>query len=502
MNTSRSESRPNILWIGLDQFRSDSLGAHGNKICPTPHMDRLVDRGVDFTRAYTPCSLCSPARASMMTGLYAFRHGMGTNCDMYHSLASEFPDPKQFLDRGFREAGYQTHWQGKWHIGTDTGPGDYGWEGLSLPGYGNVRSSREFQSYLKQNNLSYDPIPEQWLNPDRQTLVAGRWGGPQESTPSHFLANNCIDTMDRAKSDNQPFFVNCQFWGPHGPFMPSDDFYGMHSPEDIDPWPSWNQDLGSKPRRLARERDDFYRDRPRTWKEQSTLVARYYDMCAMIDFEIGRMMSWLDQSGLRENTIVVLSADHGDMNGSHGGLHDKGFLYDDVLKIPLVISWPSRFSHGSREDLASNMDIMPTLMDLCDIPIPENLDGRSLLPALTDRTDRVPRQEFLTEFHGLRFLYSQRALITDDGWKYIFTPGDDDEIYNLESDPEELVDLSRAAKSDTPISELQDRLEAAVHSHRDPLRDCVSKFFGHWYTGSGQLDATKFFDDESSSGSL
>ncbi len=499
MDTRSANTKPNILWIGLDQMRWDSLGTHGNSLCQTHNMDRLAAEGIDFTRAYTPCSLCSPARASMLTGKYAFRHGMGTNCDMYHSLSSEISDPSEFLDRGFRDAGYRTFWFGKWHVATETGPSDYGWEGSSLPGYGNIRASEEFNDYLAARGLSNTPVPEVWLNPDRQTLVAGRWGGPQESTPSHFLADSAIDAMEKAESSNEPFFVNCQFWGPHGPFMPSDEFYGQHNPADIPPWPHWNQDLSKAPRRLARERDDFYRARPRSWDEQSVLVARYYDMCSMIDFEIGRMLDRLEDGGLRDNTIVVLSADHGDMNGSRGGLQDKGFLYEDVMKIPLIFSVPGIPEFGVREALASNMDIMPSLMDLCDIPIPEGLDGRTLVPILRDEDGAETREDFLGEFHGLRFLYSQRSLVTGDGWKYIFTPGDDDELYNLESDPWEQENLLLSDSSSELVEGIRDRVEAAMHNHDDPLKDCFSKFRGHWYTGSGQVDASKFFDDSKTS---
>ena len=494
MNTRLLKDQQNILWIGLDQIRWDSPGFHGNEICRTPNMDRLAEEGIDFTRAYTPCSLCSPARASMLTGKYAFRHGMGTNCDMYHSLAAEIPDPTDFLAGRFRDAGYRLFWFGKWHVGTETGPGDYGWEGLSLPGYGNVRESGGFRTYLEADNLAYHPVPEVWMNPDEQTLAAGRWGGPQESTPAHFLANSAMEVMDKAHSAEEPFFVNCQFWGPHGPFMPSDDFYGRHDPLEIPPWPHWDLDLSESPRRLARERDDFYRERPGSWDEQRVLVARYYDMCSMIDFEIGRMLDWLDEQELSESTIVVLSADHGDMNGSRGGLQDKGFLYEDVMKIPLVFSVPGISDTGVRDELASNMDIMPTLMDLCGIPIPDGLDGINLGPALRGDGDTIRRDSFLAEFHGLRFLYSQRAIITDDGWKYIFTPGDDDELFDLNTDPWELRNLLKSGDAADKTKEMLDRLESAVHEHRDPLRDCVSKFRGHWYTGSGQVDASKFFD--------
>lgn len=489
------KSRPNVLWIGADQLRFDTLSHNGNSHCRTPNIDRLAREGVRFERAYTPCTLCSPARASMFTGQYAFRHGMGTNCDMYHSLAAELPRPEELLHSSFQDAGYRCAYTGKWHVGTNMGPGDYGFEGMNLPGYGNIREDEGFRSYLEERGLAYEPHPEIFLNPDGQTLVAGRWGGPQESTPGHYLVEKSKELMSRYRDEGTPFFLTCQFWGPHGPHMPSDEFYGMHDPESIEPWPSFGDDLSEKPRRIRRERDDFYKDHPSDWKKAAEITARYYDCSAMLDYELGRMMDWLEESGLAEDTVVVFSTDHGDMTGSHGGLMDKGLLYEEAQHIPLVFYGKGRFKAGAREDLAMNMDIMPTLMELCGIHVPEGLDGISLAPALEDLEGRSRREELLLEFHGLRFLYSQRALVSDDGWKLIFTPGDYDELYDLNSDPGEMRNLLRSGESAEKLDEMRRRLMRVTAETGDPLRDCVSKFFGNWRSGSGQVDATTFFEE-------
>ena len=122
------KQKPNILWIGVDQFRYDTVGANGNAICKTPNMDRIAAAGVNFSNAYSPCSLCSPARASMLTGLYAFKHGMGTNCDMYIPLSTELNNPDMLLHKRLQESGYHLGWVGKSHIGTEKGPVDYGFE--------------------------------------------------------------------------------------------------------------------------------------------------------------------------------------------------------------------------------------------------------------------------------------------------------------------------------------------------------------------------------------
>ena len=117
--------QPNILWIGVDQMRADALL---NPFVQTPNLDRLRARSVLFHHAYSPSSLCTPSRGSMFTGRFAFNHGMGTNCDMYHALARELPQPQQLLHTGLQGLGYRTGFTGKWHVGTDLGPADYGFE--------------------------------------------------------------------------------------------------------------------------------------------------------------------------------------------------------------------------------------------------------------------------------------------------------------------------------------------------------------------------------------
>jgi arylsulfatase A-like enzyme len=487
---------PNILWIGLDQIRFDTPGVNGSTICKTPHIDRLAGEGVNFTRAYTTCSLCSPARASMFTGQYAFRHGMGTNCDMYHSLSAELAHPEDLLHTSFQRAGYSVGYAGKWHVGTNLGPADFGYEGMSLPGYGNIVNQEIFKGYLQENDLHYTIDSKTYANPDKQTLLGGRWNGPVESTPTHYVANYSMDLMDQYVERDQPFFMNCQFWGPHGPHLPCDGFYGMHDRESILPWSNWDDDLTGKPGRIERESNDFYRNHPRTWDECRELVGLYYDTAAMVDYQIGRLLDYLKDRGLTDNTIVILSTDHGDMTGSHGGQLDKGMLYQEAQHIPMILSWPGKIDTGENDTLAMNMDIVPTLMDFADIPIPDGLDGISLKAAVTDKENYSGRKEIYLEFHGLRFLYSQRAIVTDDNWKYIFTPGDKDELYDLNSDSAEMYNLIDTSEWIGKKQELQERIRITSARFNDPLRDCISKFFGIWNTNSGQLDATKFYQEE------
>lgn len=478
----------NVLLIGVDQMRSDVAGPAKAVPAVTPTLDRLYSQAASFTRAYSSCPLCSPARASMFTGDYAFRHGMGTNCDMYHSLATELPDPSRLLHRVFQDAGYRTGFVGKWHVGTTKGPASFGFEGMDLAGYGNVAMSPEFLSYLDENGLSYSVEPTVFLNPDRQTMLAGNWNGPAASTPSYYLTQRTIDLLSDYAEADAPFFATVQYWDPHQPHLVADEFRGITDRQSISAWPNFADDLAGKPRRVARERDDFYRLHPRTEAELVEYIGHYCDHMAMLDAQIGRLLSWLDQSGLAESTLVVFTSDHGDMTGGHGGLIDKGLLYEEAIKIPLLFHHRD-IAPGQRDQLATNMDILPTVLDLLDLEAPPR-HGQSLAPHVLDRKT-AGRDQLLVEYHGLRFLYSQRALLFHDGWKFIFTPGDDDELYDLNSDPDEMNNLAGDATAADVLARCRDSMIAETARLDDPLRDCVAKFNGRWNTGSGQFDATK-----------
>jgi arylsulfatase A-like enzyme len=486
----KSNKNFNILWIGVDQMRADSLSNH---VCQTPFLDRLVEESANFRRAYSPSSLCSPARASMYTGLFAFNHGMGTNCDMYHSLARELPDPEQLLHKRLLKLGYRCGFAGKWHVGTELSPGDYGYEGMNIPGYGDLRRYAAYLNYLEENDLSYGPVKNpNYSNYNQQTLNSGEWNGPLESTPTYFLANFAIDLLaDFAaawKKEKKPFFLNCQFWAPHGPYLPSPEFLGRHDRSMIPPWGNFPDNYEGKPRSLNRFVNSFFRNLPSTWEGWQEQIGLGYDFTTMLDAQIGRLLQKLDELGLSESTAVVFTSDHGDMMGSHG-LQDKGFMYEEAHRIPLLIRLPGQKNGFSCEELVYNMDIMPTLFDLIGEELESHLDSQSLLPYLKGQEHPV-REAIYLEFHGIRYLQTQRGLVTKDGMKYIFNPGDDDELYDLNEDPSEMHNLIAGDLEHPRLGELQNLLIQMARTHNDPIQDCIAKWFGQWQNYSGQPDVS------------
>lgn len=482
-------ARPNVLWIGFDQLRPDALGCYGNRICQTPNLDRLAWQGVRFANAYTTCCLCSPARASMLTGRFAFKHGMGTNCDLYHSLARELPDPTMLLHPRLAALGYRLAHVGKWHVGAQRGADAYGFEGFGPPGYGAIEKQPEFLKFLRERGLSFGAVKNPIFgNPGQKTLLGGEWNGPVETTPAFFVAQRTIELLERYAREDRPFFINCQFWGPHPPYLPSPEFLRRHDREAIRPWTNWNDTLTGKPASVARFRAAFYRQLPRDWAGWRELVGLYYDYIALHDAQVGRILARLDQLGLATNTIVVVTADHGDMTGSHG-LFDKGFMYQEAFRVPLIVRWPARCNQPAvREELVYNMDVFPTLLDAVG-KADASLDGRSFLAALEGRPLSSSRDAIYLEFHGIRYLYSQRAIVTRDGFKYIFNAGDYDEVYDLNRDPGELHNVVDAPEYAGTVARLRERLKRAAAEARDPIQDNIAKMFGDWENLSGQFEA-------------
>ena len=435
----------------------------------------------------------------MLTGRFAFKHGMGTNCDMYHALARDLPRPEQLLHTRLHEMGYRTGFTGKWHVGTELGPADYGFEGMNLPGYGDLRQDAGYQEYLKENDLSYGPIRNPcFANRNRQTLQAGEWNGPLESTTTHYLTHFTLDQLDdfartRRETDT-PFFLTCQYWAPHGPYLPAPEYVGRHDRAAIPQPANWPDDYSGKPRRFHRLVNSFFATLPDTWEAWQQIVGLAYDYTSMVDEQIGQLLERLEALGLADSTLVIFTSDHGDMQGNHG-LHDKGYMYQEAHRVPLMARLPGQLVSRERDQLIYNMDIFPTILDLLGQNVDNELDGQSFLSYLSEDGGQLPgRDELYLEFHGIRYLRTERGLITRDGLKYIFNPADDDELYNLNVDPYEMNNLLAGGASHPRTDALQEQLIGVARRYNDPVQDCIAKWFGQWGSSSGQIDVSSMYE--------
>jgi arylsulfatase A-like enzyme len=314
---------------------------------------------------------------------------------------------------------------------------------MDVPGYGVIREHPDYKAYLAGNGWDMprvEPVGAGWAH--RLTL-AGRMTGPVEASVPYYLAERSIEFLRDQRDNPGPFFLAVNFWGPHAPYLPSEPFASMYDPRDIPPWPNFEDSFEGKPPIWRRYRDSFIGEgKPkRTWEECAQWGALYFGFATQIDEQIGRILAALDELNLTENTSVLFSCDHGDLTGAHGGMHDKGgMLCQELYHIPLM----GRTPKGARGECCSlpvsNMDLSKTILDLAGTEVPPHMDGRSLVPLLHGETPDDWPDYTAGEFFGNHYAYEARFLV-HGGFKYIFHPGADDELYNIEEDPWELTNL-------------------------------------------------------------
>jgi len=432
----------NVLLVLTDQHRYDIVGANGSPICRSPSLDALAQSGVNFSNAYSMCGLCSPARASIYTGVLPHRHGIVRNVMERSANPMSIPEDIPTLAERLRAVGCRSHFIGKWHAGARL-PTQAGFTGIDVPGYGVAREHPDYLRYLRERGLDIpraEPVGVGWAH---CLALAARMTGPVEASVPCYLAERAIEFLRGQGSDRDPFFLALNFWGPHAPYLPCEPYASMYDPESIPPWPNFDDPLEDKPPIYRRYRDAFIGEGnpPRPWEECARWAALYFGFATQIDAQIGRVLSALEENGLADNTAVLFSCDHGDLTGAHGGMHDKGgILCQEVYHIPLMGRAPGG-AQGRACDLpATNMDLSRTILECAGCDAPDDLDGRSLLPIL--RGDSVPDwpDYAAAEFFGHHYAYEAR-MIVHNGFKYIFHPSAFDELYDLRDDPWETRNL-------------------------------------------------------------
>lgn len=472
---------PNILLIMTDQHRLSALGAYGDTPCKTPNLDALAKEGILFENAYTSCPVCSPARGTVMTGKYPHAHGITTNIHEMGCGVGELPDGPDLLSRRLQTAGYHLGYSGKWHLGTNKNltrfgepntpslPKDVGFEGQNFPGHGGGGFNYpEYRQYLRDNGFSHSVLP--WDEGTKTVWPAGKLKGPEESTVPYFLTENTLGMIDDFSSRGDPFFIWHNFWGPHGPFHVPGEFVEMYRNVDIPQWPNYEwparEISGPHHSKIHPEQESL------SWSDWEMAIRYYYAFATLIDKQIGRMMEHLEKSGLKERTMVVFTADHGQTLGSHGGLTDKGWHhFEETHRIPFIVRMPGGAHAGKTvEHLISLTDLYPTALDYAGAETPPDVHGRSLRPLIEGGSETPWRDHVATEFNGLaNSLISQRALRSGN-WKYGFNNTGDDELYDLSADPWEMNNLAGDPKWSDQLRAMIALMLRWMEDTDDPLR--------------------------------
>ncbi len=405
LNCTRSK-RPNVILIFPDQMRASAMGCSGNHDVLTPNLDRMAADGA-LLQTFSNTPVCGPARACILTGQYAHQHGIVTN-DL--RLRPE----KITLAEVFGENGYRTGFIGKWHL--DGGPKQPGYVPPERrQGFGfwaaNECSHKHFDSqYFKGDSPSPVPIKqfetEIWFD-EAQKFITGQAG--------------------------VPFFLTIAVGPPHNPYKAPDKYEQLYSPENLTMRPNW-ESVGAGTRKA---------------------VAGYYAMVTAIDDRIGRLLHHLDALDLSDDTIVLFTSDHGDMLGSHGRIY-KRQPWEESIKVPGILRWPGKIKPQQPAGLFTTVDMAPTLLDLCGIPVPDTMTGRSLKPMLLGES-AGPDTAFFQIFGpcnwqdvpaGWRAIRTQRYL-------YARFAGKPWVLYDLRNDPYQTTNLV----SDPQFKKLGDDLD-------------------------------------------
>lgn len=377
-----TESRPNILWYCTDQQRFDTIGALGNPYVRTPAVDSLVREGAAFTHVYCQSPICTPSRSSFMTGLYPSRVHNTRNGN------ESFPAWPPLITRLIADAGYECGLIGKFHL-------------QSAGGRIEPRLDDGF-SFWKHSHAPRDDWPNghdyaDWVRArggDLNALRASPGRVPPDLHQTTWASECAIDFITSARPKDRPWLLNINVYAPHPPFIPSRAYAERFDPAQM-PGPHFRESDIAQQQKLRPA--DFQNDTESPERlDGKTAQARYYAMIAQIDDQFARILSALEQSGQVENTVVIFTSDHGETLGDHGLMYKGCRFYEGLVRVPLIFRWPGRFTAGLRSGaLVELLDLTATIVELCGVEQPEYMQGRSLVPILSETASPAHHREFV-----------------------------------------------------------------------------------------------------------
>ena len=468
-----ADNRPNILFIFTDDHAYQAISAYGSNRNQTPNLDRLAKEGMLFTNCCVTNSICGPSRAVIQTGKYGHLIGFTTNFDKLDTSQQTFPKLLQ-------KSGYQTAVIGKWHLGNEANANSAGYDYTEVlidqgPYYNPpmIRNGEKIQHTGKTTHIITD-LSLQWLN-----------------------------QRDKSK----PFMLMTQHKAPHREWDPYPEYYKQYKDVEF-PYPETFDTDYSGRGRASLEQDmtisetltlrDLKLHHPgpflkalteeqrtawhnmfdsrhmeyeavkgdpvalKKWKYQC-YMKDYLSCIAAVDDNIGRMLKYLDDNDLTKNTIVIYSSDQGFFMGEHGWF-DKRWMYNESFKTPLIVRWPGHTKPGSvNKDIVSNLDFAETFLDVAGAPIPDDMQGRSLVPVLQGKTPADWRKSFYYHYYDFPTVHmvKKHEGVYDGRFKLIrfYDDIDEWELYDLEKDPHELTNVYSKPESAQEVARLTTELE-------------------------------------------
>ena len=433
-----TDRRPNIIFIMADQHSRAVSGCYGHGIVQTPNIDRLAATGIRYDNAFCASPLCGPSRVSWITGTHPHTHGAVTHNNSRHRSGMVY---RKTIEPGIhslvtdvRNAGYETHGTGFIHADHHVDGADpFAVLGFTSYGCDARRYGEEVGDEIQQRYNRANIISEMWEHSYRN--VEGEpFPYPESRMWDTMITDDCLGFLDNGDRE-KPFFAYVGFRAPHPPWCAPERFHSMYDPSRIGDIPDYKVHFTDKPRRVI-ERVNYYE----LWNLPEEMVRRsiaaYYGFVSYLDHCIGRIIDRIEERGLRENTLIVYTSDHGEMLYKNG-ICEKHTFFEDAVRIPLILSRPGSLPEGAVSDaMVGNIDLMPTALRHLGIPVPAFVEGKDLAP--TFGGGEVQEYVFSEYYHSL----DPCRMVRGKRFKYIHTEEDICELYDIVNDPLESINLA------------------------------------------------------------
>lgn len=444
--------RPNVVLVLCDDIRWDALSCAGHPFLKTPHIDQLAAEGLYFENMFCTTSLCSPSRASILSGLYAHQHGVTDNFTDYPEDLASFP-------RRLQQSGYATAYIGKWHMGEQSDE--------PRPGFDHFVTHRGQGKYF-----------------DTEFNVNGQGRKVFPGYYTTVVTDMAIDWMTSQKPDQQPFLLMLGQKAPHSFYIPEPKY--EHAFDDVEVnYPHSAFHLDTKPEWIKQRlntwhgiygplfdyRKEFPDDTAAGVIDFSDMVRAYWGTILSVDDSVGRLVATLKAMGQLDNTVFVFMGDNGLLEGEHG-MVDKRTAHEPSIRVPMVIRYPELTPNGPQrvEAQVLTVDVAPTILDVCEAPPLEKIHGRSVRPLVTGESDEWRKGWLYYYNYEKQFPYTPnvRALRTDR-WKYIRYPHGDGspdrhmaELYDINNDPGERNNLAEDSQHRDRIVQLRSQMDVLM----------------------------------------
>ncbi|HIG31308.1 MAG TPA: DUF4976 domain-containing protein [Verrucomicrobiales bacterium] len=427
----------NVVFILSDDHRYDAMSFMGHPFALTPHMDAMAQNGVHLKNAFVTTSLCSPSRASILTGLYTFRHRVIDN-------QRPVPEGTLFFPQYLQKAGYNTGFIGKWHMGHASDE--------PRPGF-------DYWVSFKGQGQYYPPNPRYTINVNGERVK-------QDGYITTLLTRHAVEFLEQQTDREKPFFLYLSHKAVHGPFTPEPKYKGSLAER---PFTLPNSgdflagNLENRPRWLLDQRNSWHgMDFPlHTGSTVEALYKSYCEALRSVDDSIGAVMEQLKKMGILDETLVIYMGDNGYMFGEHG-LIDKRVAYETSSRVPMLMQCPDLIEAGTVvEKVVANIDIAPTVMETMGIQKPPHMDGHSFLPLA--RGEEIPWRDYFLYVYYWEQNYPQTPThfsLRGNRYKYTTYYGvwDTDELFDIQADPMEQKNLIHEPAFAKTRTEMQNRL--------------------------------------------